>query len=857
MNRPRPAAPRLADWLLRLILEAEEYTERSGDLEEVYVSVWKNKGKSRADLWFWFQVLKSLPSFLRNRIYWRTVMLRNYIKIALRHLKKHKAYSFINLAGLTIGMTCFILIFLWVRNEVGFDQFHLNKDRLYRVMNKFPDGTCVSSHTYALTPYMKDTYAEVEEIARVWPWHKSLVKYGDKKFEESDIYLTEPGFFKMFSFPFIKGSPETALPDKNSVVLTEEAARRYFGDEDPLGKVLYFGEPGEDFKVTGVIADVPSNSHFQFNIVSHVDWLGLDRLSRWSEWVSHAYVLLHPSATEESVNSKIVGIYREKVDPEETVVPVIQPMSKVHLYENGNSGSITKIYIFSIIAFFILVMACVNFMNLSTARSAQRAREVGMRKVIGATRSQVVKQFLGEAVLLSFLSLALALICVLAVLPAFNSFTNQSLVLFSGDNIPVFLILILTAVITGFVSGSYPAVVLSSFQPVQSLKNRLIRKQRGSSFRKVLIVFQFSISVGLILSTLIVSKQLRYIQNKDLGSNRENVVTLYNNPDLEKRFKVFKEELRRETGILNITSAAQRPMQVGQMVPMNWEGNPNEEPESWGYTMADFDFFETFDMEIVQGRSFSEKYPTDVQNACVINESAARRMGLDNPIGANIYFGHMALDEKWRNVQVVGVVKDFHSRSLYSAIGPFLFRIYRPFFRLVFIKVLGTQIPEALRNIEAVFTKYSPGYPFGYEFVDDAFNRQYAGDMELKRLFNLFSVLSIVIACLGLFGLASFTVEQKTKEVGIRKVLGASVFGIVGLTTKEFLKWIILANLVAWPIGYFLMKRWMNNFVYRTEIGLLVFVLASGLTLLIAFMTILYQTLRAAWANPVDSLRYE
>lgn len=798
----------------------------------------------------------------RSRPFWHPSrfmpsLIWNFIKIALRKIKREKGTSFLNIAGLTLGMACFILIVLWVRNELSFDKFHANKDRLFRIQNKLSSGSYANSLTYALPPVLKEKYPEVEEFARVWPWHRSLVKYRDKSFDEENYYLTDPGFFKMFSFPFIHGDPETALQDKYSVVLTQRAAQRYFGDEDPVGKVLYLAAHDADFKVTGVIENIPPNSHLQFDMVSRVEWLGEDRLARWSEWVAPAYVLLRPGATADSVNSKIAGIYREYIDPEYDVEPVLQPLTRVHLYWYGRTGNIVEVYIFSIIAVFILVMACINFMNLSTARSTQRAREVGLRKVVGATRFQVMKQFLGESLLFSCLSMVFALLCVWTVLPAFNNFTAKALTLFSGANVSMFLILSLTVLFTGFIAGSYPALFLSSFRPVQTLKNRMTKNSGGSVFRRILIVFQFTLSAGLIVCTLIVSKQLRYVQKKDLGLNREHVVVLNNNPDLGKRFDAFREELKSMRGVLNVTSAAQMPMQVGQSVPINWEGNPGKEPVLWAYTMADYDFFETFDMEILQGRSFSKKFPTDEKSACIINETAAKILGVENPIGTSIYFGHMALDPSLRNLQVVGVVKDFHYRSMYNTIGPFLFRIYKPYHFYVFVKLDAHQIKEGLKNTKTIFAKYAPDYPFRFEFMDEAFNRQYASDRELRRLFNLFSVLSVIVACLGLFGLASFTAEQKTKEIGIRKVLGARISDIVTLNAKEFLKWIAVANLIAWPLAYYLMMQWLNNFVYKTGIGPGIFLLASGLTLFVVVITISYQTIKAAVANPVDSLRYE
>ena len=784
-------------------------------------------------------------------------LIWSWIKIALRRIKRQKGTSFLNIAGLTLGMACFILIVLWVRNELSFDKFHTKKDRLFRIQNKHSNGDCVNSITYALPPVLKDKYPEVEEMARVWPWHRSLVKYQDKSFDEENYYLTDPGFFKMFSFPFIHGDPESALQDKYSVVLTQKAAQRYFGDENPVGKILYLAAHDADFKVTGVIENIPPNSHLQFDMVSRVEWLGEDRLARWSEWVALAYILLRTGDSAETVNSKIAGIYREYIDPEYAVEPVLQPLTKVHLYWYGRTGSIVEIYIFSIIAIFILVMACINFMNLSTARSTQRAREVGLRKVVGATRSQVMRQFLGEALLFSCLSMVLALLCVSTVLPAFNNFTAKALTLFSGANVSIFLILSLTVLVTGLTAGSYPAFFMSSFRPVKILKNRMTKNPGGSVFRRILIVFQFTISAGLIVCTLIVYKQLRYVQNKDLGLNREHIVILNNNPDLGRKFDLFREELKSKSGILNVTSAAQMPMQVGQSVPINWEGNPNKEPVLWAYTMADYDFFETFDMEISQGRSFSKEFSTDEKSACIINETAAKMLGVENPIGTNIYFGHMALDPSLRNLHVVGVVKNFHYRSMYNSLGPFLFRFYKPYHFYVFVKLDAHQIKEGLQNTKTVFAKYAPDYPFRYEFMDEAFNRQYASDRELRRLFNLFSVLSVLVACLGLFGLAAFTAEKKSKEIGIRKVLGATVPQILNMLTREFMILVGISNLIAWPIGYYLMSRWLQGFAYRVSFGFGIFILSGFITVFISVLAISMQALKAATSDPVKALRYE
>lgn len=857
MRKIKKEVPRTADHLLRVVLSPEEYKEKSGDLEEAFVSVREEKGHIRARLWYWAQVMKALPACLVFRLYWSTVMFRNHFIIAKRNFIKHKGYSFINLAGLTIGMTCFLLILVWVQNELSYDRFHENKDRVFRILNKIPNGIYANSVTYALTPELQEKYGEVEETARVVPWIQSLIKYKDVGFQEDGIYLTDPGFFRIFSFKFIQGSPETALPDKHSLVLTERAAERYFGREDPLGKVLHLAEYEADFKVTGVIENIPSNSHLQFDIVSRVEWLGEDRLARWREWVAPVYVMLHEGIDAEAFNSKIAGIYAEHYTPTGDVEPFLQPLPKVYLYGTYRSQIIKKIYLFSLIAVFILLMACINFMNLSTARSAQRAREVGMRKVIGATRPLVVKQFLGEAMLFSFSSMILALCICWLLLPFFNNFTGKNISLFSSTSITALLILFGAMVMTGFTAGSYPAFYLSSFQPVHILKNRVSKNAGGLIFRKILIVFQFAISVGLILCTLIVARQLKFIQDMDVGFDRDHVVTLFNNPDLGGHYDAFKQALLSQPGILYLTSAAQQPMNVGQMITINWEGNPTNEPLGIAYTMIDYDFFKTFDMQIKQGRSFSQQYPTDEIDACILNERAVEVMGLEDPIGTRVNFGHMAIDPSLRNLHVVGVVNDFNYLSMHWESGPFIFRIYRPWHRLVFIKVDRLKIPEALASIEKTFKTYAPDYPFRYTFVDTVFNNQYASESQLNRLFNVFSLLAIIVACLGLFGLASFTAERKTKEIGIRKVLGASTSSIVALTIKDFFKWIVVANLLAWPVGYYLMTQWLKNFAYRNPIEVEVFLLTVGLTLFIAFITIIYQALKAALANPVDSLRFE
>lgn len=784
-------------------------------------------------------------------------MFMNYIRIALRNFKRQKVYSLINLSGLSLGLACFILISLWVRHEMSYDRFHGNKERIYRLLNAIDDGNFGTSVSYALGPELKDKYPEIEESCRVWPWHYSLVRYQDKNFYEFDFYLTDPSFFSMFSFPFVRGNPETALPDTNSIVITEDTAHRYFGSENPIGKSLYVAQHDTDFKVTGVVQNTPSNSHFQFDMVARVELLGEDRIRRWGEWVASSYVLLHRDAKKEEVEEKIADIYQGHLDNTPNYRPVLQPLTKVHLFAYGRPGLIVQVSIFSVIALFILVIACINFTNLTTARSFRRAKEIGLRKVIGGQRSQLIKQFLGESLLLSYLAIGLAIALSHSVLPFFNGFTGKELSL-TRDAVYYWIFLIfIVAPLTGLLAGCYPAFHLSSFRPAEVLKSKSGFSIGRSQFRKILVVFQFSISIGLIIATLVVSKQLRFIREKDLGLDRHNIVTLMNNPDLNSRFDMFKSELEREPGVLHVTAAAQQPTNVGQGVVIDWEGRQGEEQFGARYTVVDYDFFETFKMDILDGRSFSKAVSSDAKGACIINETLSKMIGKESPVGEQIYFNHPEFAESERFVRIIGVVKDFHCESMHNPISPFLFRIHRPFNMYVFVKIDPRATQETIGRIGKVFERFSPGYPFQYIFLDDLYESQYQSEIQLGQLFRIFGAFAIFISCLGLFGLASYTAEQKTKEVGIRKVFGASVASITLLLSKQLAKWVLLANAIAWPVSYLMISRWLNEFAFRIHIGWSIFILSGFVALLLAIMTVGYQAAKAAVANPVDAIRYE
>jgi putative ABC transport system permease protein len=857
MNHSKLKPPRWIFSVLRWFADEEMLASIEEDLEDRCTKASWKFGYTLAWLSCQAQGLILLLSFSLESFIWGITMFRNYIKVAMRHIKRRKVYSFINILGLTIGIACFILIGLWVKDELSFDRFHQNKDRIYRILNRLQDGNAGFNITYALGPALKSEYPEVEEACRVCTWFGSHVRYQDKIYPETNMYLSDTSFFKIFSFPFIEGNPETALSDRYSIVITKQTAQKYFGEKDPMGKVLHLVQLNHDFTVTGVIENIPMNSHLRFDFIGRIEFLGEDRLARWEEWSGPNYILLKPGVSPADFEAKIAGIYKKNVSPDTTYVPELQPLTRIHLYELGRPGQVKKVTMFSVIAVFILLMACINFMNLATAQSSRRAQEVGMRKVIGAQRRQIIRQFLGEAVLITFFAFILALIAVELFLPSFNQFTGKSLTLISGANIPIVLTLLLIMLGTGILAGIYPSLFLSSFQPAQILKNRFSFKNKGGGVRKTLIIVQFSISVGMIICTLLVSQQLRYIQKKDLGLDREQIVAAYVYPNFIPKFETFKNSLLKHPEIINVTSAAQPPFRVAENIQINWEGNTTDQMMSVDYTCVDYDFFKTFNMPILQGRAFSKQYPTDETTACVINETAAKRMGIANPINTKIYMNHPAWPESFRNARVIGVVKDFHSRSFHTQIRPFVFRMYKPWHQYAFIKIDGSHIQKALAQIEDSYKTFSTGIPFDYLFLDQVFNQQYTSERQLGKLFNGFSLISIAIACLGLFGLASYTTEQKTKEIGIRKILGASSSRIVAMITWEFLKWILVANVIAWPLAYFVMYKWLQDFAYKISIGPTAFVAAAGLTLIIAVLTVSYHSLKNAMANPVDSLRYE
>ncbi len=792
-------------------------------------------------------------------------MFLNYVKIAWRNIKRYKGYSFINIFGLAVGLACCILILLWVQDELSYDRFHTNGDKLYRIVTEFHKTEPVTHYwpvCAPLAPALKQEYPEVARATRFTQLRRGqLVKFGEKKFLESMICLTDPDFFAMFTFPFLEGDPQTALSNPDSIVLVESASSKYFGDENPIGKVLNINNQ-HDFTVTGIVKEIPENSTIQFDFLLpfvriedfETAWAVLDN---WTLSGFATYLQLEKTASADALENKI-AYYLKKHVPESEDVIYLQPFEDIHLYSSQiqfgveGQGDITYVYIFSLVAFFVLVIACINFMNLATARSATRAREVGLRKVVGAKRSQLIRQFFSESVGMALLSLILAVVLVELFLPVFANLSGKTLVLNLSSHLHIVLAIIILTLFTGFLSGTYPALFLSSLRPVKVLKGTLKSEGRGFIFRRILVVSQFSLSILLIICTIVVSRQIGYMQNKKLGFDRERVVYLPIREELSERYETLKTELVKKAGIMNVAASSSLPTSgvILTTDKVSWEGKNPEDNVVLEVTSTGYDFIETFDMKVVEGRSFSKEFLTDEEEAIVINETAKKIIGMENPVGKQLIFGDSA-------TTIIGVVKDYHFKSMHSEIEPLIMAIVPSLYRYIFIKLESGDIPNSLANIEKTWNRVIPETPFEYHFLDEAYDKLYRSEMRMGTLFNYFTVLGILISCLGLFGLASFMAEKRTKEIGVRKVLGASLSGIVLLLNKQFARWVLIANLLSWPVAYYAMSRWLQGFAYRINLGIWIFVLAASIALVIAVMTVSYQSVKAALANPAESLRYE
>jgi putative ABC transport system permease protein len=861
MSNQRKDPPKLVEQLLELFTQNNDEFDFSGTLRDLYNHKYEKDGKLKADLWFWKQVLCSIFKHNFSSLSWGIHMFKNYLKIALRNIKRHKSYSSINIIGLSIGLACCILIFLWINDELSYDRFHPNANRIYRVITVDHSGgktNFIGESPSLVGPTLVAEYPEVMNYTRVQSgWKGSYyLHHGEKNFYNERLANADPSFFEVFHFPFIKGDPKTALHDRYSIVLTEELAQKCFGNEDPMNEVMLIDD--EELTVTGVIKAIPSNSHIQFDYIVPIENFKYWRSSELDSWTYSqytTYIELREGADSEAFSRKISGLVK-KHHPESPVEIYLQPLTDVHLHSNhirswttvySPAGNITYVTIFALTAVCILLIACINYMNLSTARSGLRGKEVGMRKVVGARRMDIAHQFLGEGVLLSCMAFFVSLPIVCLLLPTFNSLAGKSISMNFLGNCGILLGLLCITAVTGVISGSYPAFFLSSLKPVKILKSNVILGSPGGGIlRKCLVVGQFTFTVVLILFSLVVYRQLHFIQNRDLGFDRDAIIYYPGSYDYATHFDAAKNELLQNPNILDVCNGYPPGQEIHPTSDVSWEGKDPNSEVTFDSKMGDYNYFEFFGMELVEGRFHSREFSDDPSNF-VINESAARLIGSGSVVGKRLTL-------QGRTGTIIGVMKDHHEASLHSPILPQVFKLQEwAYYFVRFQRNAG----DMVQFLENHFEKFEKIRPFRYHFLDAVLNGLYKTERWTGNIFRLFTGLAIFIACLGLFGLASFTAEQRTKEIGIRKVLGASVGEILILFSRKFIIWVVVANIIAWPIAYFIMTRWLQNFAYRINVGIWMFILSIAIVFIITFFTVTYQSIRAAIADPIEALRYE
>ncbi len=796
----------------------------------------------------------------RGRLAVSPDMLLNYLRVAVRGLMKHKVYSLLNVVGLTTGLATFVLIALYVQFELSFDRYHDQADRIYRVVR---EEYCFSPP--ALGPRVQDRFPAVQAAARVVKDGDVLVSRGDTHLIEPELHWVDPALFDIFTIPLRRGDPHQALRAPDALVLSEKLARKYFGDGDPLGQTLTLFDH-QRFVVTGVFAEMPVNSHLRMEMMAPLDtWFRLtgNDGNSWRSNFVYTYLFLRPGADPQAVQGGFLDMETEllrsmsvTVGPDYKRTFGIQPITEIHLHshrqqEVSANNDMTYIILVSAVAVLVLLIACVNSMNLATARSLTRSREVGLRKAVGARRIQLVTQFLGESVTVMMLALGLSLLVAWLVLPWFNTLVERELSLNPLGNPFLFGGILLVSLLTGLLAGIYPAIFLSGFRPAAVLSRTSTGGPRPASrLRNILVMAQFTVTIVLIISTFVVRDQLLFMRQADLGFNREQIVILpVRAQAIRQNIEAIRTELLRRPDITAVAASDSLPNDVTTFTSRPWTGKSDGEPVPIYYNTADYGFVDLFDIDIVQGRNFSREFPADAAGAFLVNETAVRTAGWKDPLGQE--FTH------WRGNKgrIVGVMKDFHFQSLHQPIAPLYIFLNPDAVSFLSVKIRSTDVPATLAAIEAGFKRFSPHWPFTYSFFDDMFARAYEDEQRLETVFGVLAGLAVVIACLGLFGLSVFTAEQRTREIGIRKVLGAAPGGIVLLLSRELLGGVLVANVLAWPVAWFVTRRWLEAYAYRVEAGVQPFAAAATLAVVIAGLTVSVQAVRSALANPADSLR--
>ena len=872
LSRP----PQLAERVLSLILKDEVWNTPLGDFQEFYSHLARERGTLRAQMWYWGQILRLFPGKSLNTLYWRIFMFKNDIKMALRTIQRNKGYTFINMAGLAVGIASCLLILLFVQHELSYDKFHEYADRIVSVGMKATLGTNsfnVADGPAPLAEALRNDLPEVVDSTRLFRTRQTYLEYQEKQFKEEDFMYADPNIFDILTLPLISGDPKTVLSQPESVVIPPETAEKNFRTLDALGKVLK-GQNDRSFKVTGIIRELPDNSHFHFDFLASSLNYPPSKVPDWFNNGAFTYLLLDKNASFSQLQSKLPDVTQKYIEP--TIQEgfgltfekfletgnyfgfTATPLLDIHLHATidnqlGRGGDYNTVVIFAAIAVVILLVGCINFTNLATARASKRANEVGVRKVVGSHKRQLVQQFLTESLFLSFLAFMIALLLVKLTLPAFNRIIDKEISMSALGTWAFLPILIAFALGIGILAGVYPAFMLAAFRPVAVLKGKMQSGVKQRRFRNGLVVFQFFATVALFIGTIVIFSQLHYMRNKNLGFERDHILVIQNAYILGDQQQAFKNELKKNPHILGAAYAATGPYMSLSAQIFRREGQDIQTNYTLIEIVVDQDYMDTYRFEMKEGRFFSRENATDT-SAIILNESAVRALDLEDPVGQQL----LCLNEDVTPLTIIGTVKDFHLQSLNEAIRPMVMTLIKEDpVRLMSIRTAPSQLENTLGFIETQWKAFNPAQPVDYVFLDDQYDRGFRQEELSFKVFSAFAGLAIFIACLGLFGLASFMAEQKTKEIGVRKVLGASVSGIVMLLSKEYIKWLALANLLAWPLAYYAMSTWLQDFAFRISLTVWPFLAAGGTALVIALLTVSYQSIKAALAHPVNSLKYE
>ncbi|NIO48446.1 MAG: FtsX-like permease family protein [Candidatus Aminicenantes bacterium] len=864
MNSKKDTLPLLGKAALWFFLDEDDYYQAIGDFEEVYREIVKTKGAAIANTWFWFMFFKSLPGFISNSIYWSAVMIRNYLKIVLRNALKQKAYTSITIVGFAIGMACCILIFLYIQFERSYDDFHPDADRIFRVALAWHTSDTVNYWATISTPAaweLKEKYSQVEKVARIRNKGNQPVAYEKKLFYEDGCLYADPEIFEILSIPVVAGNPRVALSSPGSIIITQRMAAKYFGDKNPLGKSIRIGN--DTLEIAGIAADPPENTHLKYKFIASLRSADPPPNDSWGNIAYHTYIKLRPGIDWKSFEALIGHMADPYVKDyfkgsNKAHIYYLQPIQEIHLHSNirrefERPGNPSTLYILAFVATLIFIIACLNFINLTTARSSRRATEVGVRKAIGAQRLQLIFQFIGESIFLLIIAMSAALFLAAAAVPHFNflagtAFSSSDL-LQPGLLLKLFSLIIFPGILVGF----YPAFFLSSFKTISAFKGLRHSGSHRYPLRKILVVGQLFISVGLIISTLVIHKQIRFMKNQHLGFDKEQklIIPVRGGVSIKDNYLIVKRELTSHANIRGATVSSSVPGLFCRITGILLEGEELKDEHRFYFYSVDYDFISEYGIEIVTGRSFHGEKNAGSSDGYIINETALEELGLSTPedaIGKRII---------WQGDQeIIGVIKDFHFSGLQTKIEPFFLAV-RPNYRYISLTVGPENLENTIKFAEAVWKKFFPGNIFEYFFLNEEFDRQYQSEEQMARMFNIFVTLGMFITCLGILGLISYSAEQRTKEIGIRKVLGASGGHILILLQKEYIRCVLMANVIAWPAAYFAIHFWLQNFAYRVNLGMGQFLTAAVLTVLLTLLTISYQSIKAATANPVDSLRYE